>query len=110
MQCAFGAAAMTALADSETTRAGDYRLPHTELSSTGMQTAVRHERALQSRVDFERLIFQCGGPGQLSYMARALMGGTCQRHRGEAVFGRGAKQPDVPSPAPRARGLTLRFE
>jgi hypothetical protein len=31
MQCAFGAAAMTALADYATTRAGDDRLPHTEL-------------------------------------------------------------------------------
>jgi hypothetical protein len=31
MQCAFGAAAMTALADSETTLADDDRLPHTEL-------------------------------------------------------------------------------
>jgi len=27
----------------------------------------------------------------------------------EAVIGGGANQPDVPSPAPRARALTLRF-
>ena len=30
-QCAFGAAAMTALADYATTRAGDDRLPHAKL-------------------------------------------------------------------------------